>query len=387
MAKRFRFRPPPPPDKDEQMARAIRLMTEERAVAANGKIELLLQTTPLERFPELVEHPLLQTYGAFERLGRIFAQMVHSDPARAHAIAELEISVAENLSTVVYPPATLGQAHGYAWKDLGTVLRIQGRNQESLEALATAERALQIPSLRHDLAIIRFSVAVTLQELERYAESRAMLAECTEVFLFFGDEKHAVLCGFAEAVLFQRLKRFREAREIYLLMLASGRAHDTETLAALHRTIGLCSIELGDFRDAESNLRRASNLSEQLGQRLESVKAQAAIGRLLVRRGDAGKAIEHLPSDPARVPPARADRGGRALRPGDRRGHAGPRASLCRTDTRAEDRRRIHEGKAESASDLRPRISVRVDCSNASDHHAGVAGQGVHRHAPDVSGA
>lgn len=298
MPDRFRFRPPrrrrPPPQREEEMARASRLFAEERAAAANGRIELLLQETPLERFPELVEHPLLGTYGAFERLGKIFADTVYSDPARARAIAELEISIAENLSAVLYPPATLGQAHGYAWKDLGTVLRIQGRNQESLEALETAERALQIPSLRHDLAIIRFSIAVTLQELERYEESRAMLAECKEVFLFFGDQKHAVLCGFAEAVLFQRLKRFREAREIYLLMLASGRTDDTETLAALHRTIGLYSIELSDFRDAESNLRRASALSEQLGQRLESVKAQAAIGKMLVRRGDAAKAIEHL---------------------------------------------------------------------------------------------
>ena len=294
MAKRFRFRPPPPPDKDEQMARAIRLLTEERSVAANGKIELLLQTTPLERFPELVEHPLLRTYGAFERLGRIFAQTVHSDPARAHAMAELGISIAENLSTVLYPPATLGQARGYAWKDLGVGLRIQGRNQESLEALETAARALQIPSLRHDLAIIHFSTAVTLQELERYAESRALLAECKEVFLFFSDETRAIRCGFAEGILVQRLKSFREAREIYLLILSSARTPDTETLAALHRAIGICSIELGDFREAESNLLRATSLSEQLGQRLEAVKAQAAIGMLLLRRGEADKAIVHL---------------------------------------------------------------------------------------------
>ena len=64
----------------------------------------------------------------------------------------------------------------------------------------------------------------------------------------------------AEGVLLHRLRKFREAREAYLLLLASNRdSIDQESLACLHHAIGHCSVDLGDFDVADANLRRAES--------------------------------------------------------------------------------------------------------------------------------
>jgi tetratricopeptide (TPR) repeat protein len=94
--------------------------------------------------------------------------------------------------------------------------------------------------------------------------------------------------------LLQRLRNFRDAREIYLLLFASKKTLDQETLASLHRAIGLCSLELADFQGAESNLEHAINLSKEIGQPTEALKSQAAFGRLLNRMGEFARAVDYL---------------------------------------------------------------------------------------------
>jgi tetratricopeptide (TPR) repeat protein len=293
------FRRRPSPTHRQEFARMMRKLADERAAAASGTIEKILETTPVDQWSELVEHPDLRTYGALERLGRIFVDTLATAPQRAHVLALLGVSLTENLSSAAYAPETIAQAKAYAWKDLGTALRFLGRPQESIDALLTAEAALTQPhggagSLTHDRAIVRFSLAVTYQEADRFQESRALLAECKEVFREHGDDRRYTLSVFAEGVLLQRLQHYREAREIYLLLLASTTTIEKDSLAAVHRVIGLCSIELADFREAETHLRRSIALNDALGQRLEALKGKAALGRLFIRRGDAGRAVLHL---------------------------------------------------------------------------------------------
>lgn len=90
------------------------------------------------------------------------------------------------------------------------------------------------------------------------------------------------------------MKRFREAREIYLLLLASTQNLDSETLAATHHAIGYSSIELLEFDDAEANLLRAISLYRQAGQPANVLKVELGRGRLLFRRGQPIAAITHL---------------------------------------------------------------------------------------------
>jgi tetratricopeptide (TPR) repeat protein len=271
-----------------------RRLRQERELAA-PVVERLLRTTPRDQWPALSERPDLQTLGALERLGNLFAATLTKEPREALAIAELAVAAAEGLPPGAYPTPIPAQLRAHAWKDYGKALRFLGRNLEALEAFDQAEEEADGPiALAHDLAIVRFNRAMSLQELERFEESRKLLAECKEVFDDHGDTRNVILCGLAEGVLLQRLRTFREAREVYVLLFASASDMDTETRAALHRVIGMCSIELADFRDAELNLNRAVALSATLGQPVEVLKNQRCLGSLFIRRGDVEDGVAHL---------------------------------------------------------------------------------------------
>jgi tetratricopeptide (TPR) repeat protein len=291
----------PTPEQIEEFARFARQLEQERAAAASGRIERLLDSTAVEQWPELVEHPDLRTFGAIEYLGRMFVDLLPRAPQRAYVLAQLEVSLSENLPHGIYAPSTILQSRIYAWKDLGTALRILSRPQESIDALLAAETILLqhydgagAGAMTHDLAIIHFSLAVTYQEVERFTESRELLTACKAVFRDHADDLRYVLCVFAEGVLLHRLRNYREARETYLLLLASSRNIEPESLAALHHTIGLCCIELGDFAEAADNLAEAIALNRQMGKPIEIMKIELGRGRLLIRQGHHTLAIEHL---------------------------------------------------------------------------------------------
>ena len=278
--------------RQQDYANLARKLADERTLAET-LTDNLLQTT--ERWPDLVEHPSLRTIGALVHLGKVFAETLPRNPQRAYALAQLGVSLSENLPADTYPPPALAQAKAYAWRDLGTALRILGRHQDSIDALLAAEAALTpFLALLHDIALMRFSLAITYQEVDRFAESRQLLIESKEVFRAHADTHRYTLCVFAEGVLLQRLQNYREARELYLLLLASPEPIPDDTLAAIHRTVGLCSIELSDFHEAEVHLVRSIQLNDKLDQRIEALKGQAALGRLYIRRGNAALAVNHL---------------------------------------------------------------------------------------------
>jgi tetratricopeptide (TPR) repeat protein len=292
---RFRRKKKPSPEALDALARAYYQFEEERRVAADGSLDALFEKTPTEKLPELVENPLLRSIGAIVYLGGVFGDLLVTDPKRAKALAELEVSLAENLHSNAYGAIAVVQARCYAWRDLGIAFRALGQLHASLDAFAAAERDLpEYGALAHDLAIVHLSVALTLQEVERFDEARALLAESKAVFIDHGDDKRLVLAISAEGVLLQRMKNFREARETYLLLLHSSAEMESGVIAAVHRGIGLCSLELGEFVDAETNLVRAIALNQQFGQDIEVIRGKAALGRLLVRRGHSAEAVAYL---------------------------------------------------------------------------------------------
>jgi tetratricopeptide (TPR) repeat protein len=273
---------------------ARRLRQERRE--APGTVDPLLQNTPRPNWATLAGLPDLHTAGALERLGNLFAEWLTRDAVHAKAIADLAVSAAAAMPDDAYPPIVVGQLRAHAWKDLGKALRFLGRNQEALETFAAAERHLGAGPgmLHHDRAIVRFNLAMSLQELERFDESRAILSESKRVFKDHGDIRNAILCALGEGVLLQRLKRFREAREIYLLLLASTRDIEKESLAPIHHAIGMCSIELSDFAAAEENLDYALTLFRELRQPIYVLKVELGRGRLFIRRGSPAAGLTHL---------------------------------------------------------------------------------------------
>lgn len=278
-----------------EFAETARRLVQERKDAP-AIVDPLLQNTPRANWPDLAELSDLHTLGALERLEALFAEWLPKDVVYATAIAELGVSSAEAMPEAAYPPPIMDQLRAHAWKDLGKALRFLGKNDEAIEVFGTAERQLDASrgALAHDVAIVRFNLAMSLQEVERYDESRSLLAESKQVFRDHRDIRNYILCGLAEGVLLQRLKRFREARETYLLLLASSRDIDRESLASIHQVIGMCSVELGDFGEAEENLAYAIQLFRELGKPIYVLRAEISRGRLDIRRGEPEEGISRL---------------------------------------------------------------------------------------------
>jgi tetratricopeptide (TPR) repeat protein len=263
--------------------------------AARVAVPRLLLEVPRERWSTLAEHADLATAGGLHSLGDMVTEVLTRDAVHAHAIAELAVAVAVALPRDTYPKALVAQLRAHAWKDAGKTLRYLGKHQDSLRALTTAEAVLTpFSGLPHDLALVRFHLASTLQECGRYLESLPILAECKEVFRGCGDMNLLGLCAIAEGLLLQRLGRYREAREKHLLLLASTPDLQTDSLASLHHAIGVCSTELGDFVEAEASLSYAVKMYRELEESIHVIKAELGLGRLFVRRGELNLAHGHL---------------------------------------------------------------------------------------------
>jgi tetratricopeptide (TPR) repeat protein len=149
-------------------------------------------------------------------------------------------------------------------------------------------------TLDHDRALIRLALAVTLQEIEQFDDSLALLADCKRVFRQYGDTRNMIVATFAHGVLLQRMKLFRQAREAYLLIVATTPDLDDEQLAALNLTIGLCSIELEEYGPAHDAFEYAATIYSELDQPINVLNVELGLGRLLIRSGDHTAGVAHL---------------------------------------------------------------------------------------------
>lgn len=289
------FRRPVDPERLREFAETGRRLQREREDAAEV-VEKVLKETPAELWPALAERRELQTCGALERLGNYVAEVLGRDPRHARAVAELAVSVAEAIPESVYPPPILAQLRAHAWKDLAKALLYVGRFDDALNAADRADACIvTFGSLGHDHAIVGLVRAEILQQIDRYDEALAVLAECKRIFREHTDDRRLLLAGIAEGVLLHRLRKFREAREAYLLLLASNRdSIDQESLACLHHAIGHCSVDLGDFDVADANLLRAIAMFQELKQPLQALKSELGRGRMFVHSGRIDRGIAHL---------------------------------------------------------------------------------------------
>ena len=285
----------PSPRHIAEFGAAARRLQQERDAAANV-VDRLLRDTPRERWSELAQREELHSCGALERLGSFATQALGRDPRQALTAAQLAVSVAESLAPGTYLPVVIAQLCAHAYKDLAKALLYLGRFDDALAALDEAEARVEPHgSLVHDLAIVQLVRAATLQEVSRYDEAFAVLASSKDIFRNHSDSKRVFICGIAEGVLLHRLRRYREAREAYLLLLATpADPTDRESIAALHLAIGLCSVELSEFDAAEAHLSRALEMFHSLDQPLQAAKAELGRGRMFVRRGDLDRGIAHL---------------------------------------------------------------------------------------------
>lgn len=271
--------------REREFYATLHRLRQERATAPKI-VDHALRRTPIDQWNTLQERPEFLTAGAIEHIGKLLDASMGRNPTRAHALSLLALSFAETLPADSYPPVILAQIRATAWKDVGKVLSYLARHTEADRAFDEAERHVEpYAALEHDHAIIQLNRAINYIESNRPHEALPILAYCKEVFSAHADNGLFILSGFYEGRLHHESHHYREAREIYLLLIASASNIPKATLAALHQSIGLCSTELGDYAAAEDNLRKGIELHIELGQLLDAVKGDHARGMLLLRRG------------------------------------------------------------------------------------------------------
>lgn len=281
--------------REQEFYATSRKLQTERATAPHIVAEAL-RNTPRSAWATLVGRADLLTCGAIDHLGTVVTNAMTRDPKYALALAELAVALAGALPDTSYHRVIVAQIRAAAWKSIGgKALSYLARHDEAIEAFGRAEQYLDaFATLAHERATVRLNLAITYLETERYAESLAVLAECRKVFEDHGDDNHIVPIAFYEGAILQRLHKYREARETYLLLIASSSDISPRMLAALHQAIGLCSTELGDYEPAETNLRKAITLHRKIGQPVDAVRGEHGRGMLLIRRGRLPEGIAQL---------------------------------------------------------------------------------------------
>ncbi len=270
-----------------------RRLQNERSLAPRF-VDTVLRETPRSSWLTLVERADLLTCGAVEYLCTLVSEKITHDLKYAEALANLATALADAIPGGEYPAVTVGQIRASAWKSLGNVLAALARYDSAVESYTRAGGFIEEFPLAHDQAVIRLNLAITYLDTERFTEAFGLLAECERVFKDHGDTNLTVLVGFYEGLALHRTKKYREARETYLLLLASSTNIEKATLAALHQSIGYCSTELGDYAAAEDNLSKALALRKEVGQTLDALKVEHYRGILLLRRGLREQGITHL---------------------------------------------------------------------------------------------
>ena len=272
-----------------EFAATARKLQQERARAADLVSDALTST-------DAASCAELRNVGVVEQLGREVESRLDRAPREALSIARLATAVADALPADAYPPVMLAQVRAHAWKDLGQALCYLARHEEALAALDKAEALLDaFGTLAHDLAIVRFVRATTLGEMNHFDDSRQLLGDCLRVFRSHGDARRQLLCGIAEGSLLHRLKRFREARDAYLgLVAVAQELQDLTAEAYLHHDIGYTSADLADFTTAEQHLNRAVEIFRRLNQPLNAARSEVVRGVMFARRGENRRAVAHI---------------------------------------------------------------------------------------------
>jgi len=289
-----RARRRPDPARVAEFAETARRLQREREESADV-VARVLRETPPEEWPRLATRTDLRNSGALNRLEAEVSALLEKEPRHALLLSDLAASIAETLPPDSYPAVVLAQLRAHAWKDRAQALAYIGRYPEALEALDRAEQQLAFGSLTHDRAIVRYVRALTLQKVNRFEESRELLAECSGVFRDHGDSNRYLFCAIAEGIQLYREKAFQRAYETFAPLVEVARElSDAISEARIQNNLGYCAVELGDFRMANIHLSQAMARFIDAGKRMEAIRTERASGRLLVGKGAVADGIRRL---------------------------------------------------------------------------------------------
>ena len=285
----------PSPERVAEFAAAARRIVVERTNAADV-VTQLLRDTPREEWLSLADRPELRNNGALEQLSRHIDTALDRQPQDALPLSLLATKIADSLPNDKYPAVVTAQIRAHAWKDRAQALTFSGKHDEALQAIEIAEKALEpFGTVAHDEAIIWLVKALVLQRLERFDDALSLLTKSRHIFEAHRDQKRQLSCGIAEGVQLFRQGHMEAACVVLEPLLELARnSQDGTSLAALHNNLAHCYVELGKVTEANIHASEAVAHFNDLGNHIDAVRTELAIGRLFATRGRTTEALVRL---------------------------------------------------------------------------------------------
>lgn len=285
-----------PIDHEEFITKAIALQSEidrEDSAAARSLSVLLTQSvTSWSRRVQLDDH--LCTPAMALRVVDLSRANMNKLPARARELAELAVEISQHLDENDYRAL---QAREQAYRCLSSALACCGDFESALRILDAAELCIQESWVDEDLCRGRINHARSIihRQLGQPAEARRCISLAKASFTEYGDMRLLAESLYVEGMLTYNEGQHVNARQLFERVAEVMRfSKDEHMEGGAWLGIGHCYNNEGDESRALQAWAKARAIFKRIGAECELIRANAAIGRVMVRRGDVEDGLASL---------------------------------------------------------------------------------------------
>jgi CHAT domain-containing protein len=222
---------------------------------------------------------------AVERLSRELVRYALEDLRQAERLARAVSWLAE----------TVGEdfCRALAVKSQGHAAYLTGRYEEARAHYLAAVDRFRAVGAEVEAAIVLSSSLQTSSYLGLFREALEDARQAREIFTRHGDRLLLARLASNEGNILVRQDRHAAALDLFRAALAELRQiGDPQDLVAVLTNIGVCAIELHDFKAALAAYRELSDYCERHGMALAAAQADYNIAYLYYQRGEYTRALE-----------------------------------------------------------------------------------------------
>jgi tetratricopeptide (TPR) repeat protein len=283
-----------PPQSMATLDASVRRLMTEQVTAANSISQTLTG-------PSAWWRTRLADTGDVHTIGFVRQLLIHADsllgsaPADAVDACALAVEIADSIATQHYSFDLVLSTRAHAAREHAFALFYVGRFVDALAAVQRSEhrfRQLSLPEF--ELARVTLVRALIYRATDRIEEAISLSRQAAQTFAAFGDRQRFLKARMTEAAMLFSRRAAADALSVWGSLEQELATSGGVTFGMLLQNIGCCHRDLGHIDDAQSYFRRATELYEQLGIQVESVRTRWAIAQLLVSTSRFGEALPIL---------------------------------------------------------------------------------------------
>lgn len=224
--------------------------------------------------------------GVVRRLTKRAFDVCAKEPLHALTFADAAIVVAEALPKDEYPPNTLHDMRGRAWKERANALNRLGEPAAALDALDHAAREYgQMTSNTLGLGNVALVRAATYYYLQRFPDAIREVQIAEELYERLGDAERRTKAMFLRGNVVYELHQFEAASKLFLNVLGYGESIDShEWIAKGSYALANCVLDTGDIENAALLFSKAIALFRISGPKADRISAEWGMARVFLAR-------------------------------------------------------------------------------------------------------